>query len=414
MLPGQACSLQVPAARLSDRGSKFNSAMAYCKFQADQLFTGYRFLDGPHILVTDEKGTILDIMAGEADDNTQRFSGILMPGHVNTHCHLELSYLRNRMLPGQGLTRFISSVMQLPRPEPQERTRQMALADREMYRNGIVATGDISNGPYSMEQKANSAIRWYNFLEIINLDDAKAEEQVERYRRMADEFMQTLSHGSAAVLSPHAIYSVSPRTFALINENTGGKTITIHNQECAGEDELFIKGKGSFVDFYRGIGRPSMPFPVSGKSSIRTWLPYFNNGQTIVLVHNTYMPEEDILYANAYALQNGLQLIYCLCPNANLYIEERLPPVDLFVKHNCTVALGTDSYGSNRQLSITSEMAAIRNNFPYIGLSELLQWATLNGAKALQWGNEIGSFEKGCRPGVVLLQNDLSASQRVI
>lgn len=388
--------------------------MAYCKFQADQLFTGYRFLDGPHTLVTDEKGTILDMIAGEADDSTQRFSGILMPGHVNTHCHLELSHLRNRILPGQGLTRFISSVMQLPQPEQQERAQHMASADREMYRNGIVATGDISNGLYSMEQKANSPIRWYNFLEVINLDDAKAEEQVKRYRRMEDEFIQVLPPGSAAALSPHAIYSVSPRTFALINENTSGKTIAIHNQECADEDELFIKGKGSFIDFYRGIGRPSVPFPVPGKSSIRTWLPYFNNEQTVVMVHNTYMPEEDILFANTYASQNGLKLIYCLCPNANQYIEERLPPVDLFIKHNCTVALGTDSYGSNEQLSITSEMAAIRKSFPHIEIATLLQWATLNGAKALQWDNEIGSFEKGRRPGVVLLQNDLSTSRRVI
>lgn len=388
--------------------------MAYCKFQADQLFTGYRLLNGPHILVTDEKGTILDMVAGEADGDTQQFSGILMPGHINTHCHLELSHLRNRIPPALGLTRFIASVMQLPRPEQQERARHMALADGEMYHKGIVATGDISNDRYSMEQKAGSAIRWYNFMEIINLDDAKAEEQVERYRRMADEFLRALPPGSAAALAPHAIYSVSPRTFSLINENTCGKTITIHNQECAGEDELFINGKGSFIDFYSSIGRHSVPFPVSGKSSIRTWLPYFNNGQTVVLVHNTYMPEEDIIFANTYALQNGLQLIYCLCPNANLYIEKRLPPVDLFAKHNCTIALGTDSYGSNRQLSITSEMAAIRKSFPHIEITTLLQWATLNGAKALQWEKDLGCFEKGRRPGVVLLQNDLSTSKRVI
>jgi cytosine/adenosine deaminase-related metal-dependent hydrolase len=76
--------------------------------------------------------------------------------------------------------------------------------------------------------------------------------------------------------------------------------------------------------------------------------------------------------------------------------------------------LGTYSYGSNGQLSITSEMAAIHKNFPHIEITTLLQWATLNGAKALQWENDIGSFEKGRRPGVVLLQNDLSASRRVI
>lgn len=157
-----------------------------------------------------------------------------------------------------------------------------------------------------------------------------------------------------------------------------------------------------------------MPLPISGKSSVRTWLPYFNNRQTIILVHNTYMAEEDIVFANDYALQNGLQLVYCLCPNANLYIEEKLPPVDLFIKHNCDIVLGTDSYGSNRQLSITSEMAAIRSCFPHIPVTTLLQWATLNGAEALQWQNDLGSFDSGKRPGLVLVKNDLSGSVRIL
>ena len=218
----------------------------------------------------------------------------------------------------------------------------------------------------------------------------------------------------AAVLSPHAIYSVSPRTFYLINKNTKNKTITIHNQECADEDELFIHGSGRFLRFYESIGRNAMPLPVSGKSSVQTWLPYFNNGQTIIMVHNTYMREPDIVFANEYATANRLQLVYCLCPNANLYIEQKLPRVDLFIKHNCNIVLGTDGYGSNRQLSIAAEMATIHKYFPDISVATLLRWATLNGAKALHLDNSLGSFEKGKKPGVVWLNNDFSESKRMI
>ena len=157
-----------------------------------------------------------------------------------------------------------------------------------------------------------------------------------------------------------------------------------------------------------------MPLPVSGKSSIQTWLPYFNNGQTIILVHNTYTSEEDIVFANAHAVRNGLQLLYCLCPNANLYIERRLPSIDLFIKHNCNIVLGTDSYGSNWQLSITSEIATIHKHFPNIPVAALLKWATLNGAKALRRENDLGSFEKGKKPGVVWLSQGCSESRRII
>ena len=281
------------------------------------MFTGYQLLDQSHVLVTDENGTVADIVTAEAGNDVQRFNGILMPGHINCHCHLELSHMRNRIPSGQGLTRFISSVMKFPEAGQAAKEQSMALADIEMYENGIAATGDICNERCSIQQKVKSGIQWYNFLELTNLDDAKAEERVAFYSHMANEFKEALPSSNVA-LSPHAIYSVSPRTFSLINDNTKNHTITMHNQECADEDELFRYGRGRFLQFYESIGRKAAPLPVSGKSSIQTWLPYFNNGQTIILVHNTYMHEDDIVFANEYAAKNGLQLVYCLCPNANL------------------------------------------------------------------------------------------------
>ena len=126
------------------------------------------------------------------------------------------------------------------------------------------------------------------------------------------------------------------------------------------------------------------------------------------------MPEEDIIWANEYAAANGLKLVYCLCINANLYIENKVPPVDLLMKHNCHIVLGTDSYSSNWQLSIAKEMEAIRQHFPHIPEETILQWATSSGAKSLGWEDELGSFEKGKSPGIILLKKNFNASQRKI
>jgi cytosine/adenosine deaminase-related metal-dependent hydrolase len=129
------------------------------------------------------------------------------------------------------------------------------------------------------------------------------------------------------------------------------------------------------------------------------------------------MPEEDILFANEYAKENHLTLIYCLCPNANLYIENRLPPIELFIKHNCHLVIGTDSYSSNWQLSIAKEIQAI-TTVPRLKavapLAQVLKWATINGAKALQWDDELGSFEKGKKPAVVLIDQSNWTSTRLI
>jgi cytosine/adenosine deaminase-related metal-dependent hydrolase len=125
------------------------------------------------------------------------------------------------------------------------------------------------------------------------------------------------------------------------------------------------------------------------------------------------MPEEDVIWANEYAAQCGLSLVYCLCPSANSYIENRLPDVELFQRLNCQLVLGTDSYSSNWQLSIASEIRLLLNE-KNIPLESILQMATINGALALNWESDLGSFEKGKQPGIVLLNHDCSSSKRIL
>jgi len=75
-------------------GSKVKPAMAYKKFQSEQLFTGYELLNSDHVLITDQEGKIEDVVPAEdAGDDVQNFKGILSPGFINCHCHLELVLL---------------------------------------------------------------------------------------------------------------------------------------------------------------------------------------------------------------------------------------------------------------------------------------------------------------------------------
>ncbi|MBX3242804.1 MAG: amidohydrolase family protein [Chitinophagaceae bacterium] len=383
----------------------------YLKFQADHIFSDGTLLDKDFVLITDASGRVLDITEyARAGEDIQQFSGIITPGHINCHCHLELSYMKSAIPEKTGLTSFIGSVMKMPPASPEEKLNAMALADEEMYRCGIVAVGDISNHGLSISQKTRSAMYWFNFLEISNLDDEKAADKLELFKDLRKEFQFVLPN---TTLSPHAAYSVSAETFRLINRETEGGVITIHNQECRAEDELFLLGTGKFTDFYQSLGRTTLPVGISGKSSLQTWLPYFDREQTILLVHNTFTTEEDIVFALDYAAQRRLQLYFCLCPNANMYIEQSLPPVELLLKHDCRIVLGTDSYASNRQLSILKEATTLQRQFPGIPLPSLLQWMTANGARALGLTG-LGNFSKGTKPGVTLIDPGFSHSRRLI
>jgi cytosine/adenosine deaminase-related metal-dependent hydrolase len=95
---------------------------------------------------------------------------------------------------------------------------------------------------------------------------------------------------------------------------------------------------------------------------------------------------------------------WCLCPNANQYIEQTMPPVELLRSENANIVVGTDSYASNWSLNVLDELKTIQQNQPQIPLAEMLGWATINGARALQMDKHLGSFEKGKKPGLVLIK----------
>ena len=392
--------------------------MNYRKLKADRIFDGYTLLDAHHTLILDESGKIVDLtMDDDAGSDAEIYKGLLCPGFINAHCHLELSHLKDVIPMHTGLIPFLMQVVGKRNFPMEFILSRIAEAEQEMYAGGIVAVGDIGNTDNTLATKKKSSIRWNNFVEILGIDDLKSSEYLEQYGKVLQAFDSAapeLHHEHfKSALVPHAPYTISPDTFRKINEATAGRVISVHNQETPAEDELYRTGSGDFLQFIRLFGFESSPLPVTGLSALRSWLPFFNLQQRLLLVHNTFTPEEDMHFAIEYARQNLSGLHFCLCVNANLYIENSLPPVKKLMDAGAHIVLGTDSYSSNQQLSIAAEIKSIRQHYPMVPIETILQWATLNGASALGRSDELGSFEKGKFPGVVLLDQDLEARRLV-
>jgi len=394
--------------------------MMYRKFKADQIFTGEGMAPAGYVLITSREGVIIDLIPGEdAGENIEYAGHLLSPGFINAHCHLELSHLKNQVPPGKGLINFLLDVVGKRDFKPEVIQAAIQLADKEMYDAGIVAVGDISNTSDTVETKKHSRIAWTNFIEVLSFSDEKAAEKLKEYGEVLKKFRafeeinqvdKKIYHSN---LVPHAPYSISPLSFQMINDATAGQVISIHNQETQDEDELYKTGKGDFIRFFSFFGPAVSPFPVTGKSSLRSILPFFNKGQTILLIHNTFMPEEDRVFAEKYATETGISIAYCFCPNANLYIENTLPPVQQFLAEKRHIVLGTDSLSSNYQLSIAEEIRTLRTHFPDIPLEKMLEWATLNGAKALKRDDTLGSFRIGTKPGIISMDTALKPKRLI-
>ncbi|MGZ8540840.1 MAG: amidohydrolase family protein [Chitinophagaceae bacterium] len=388
--------------------------MAFQKFRADQLFDGYRMLNDQYVLVTSEEGVVQDIVpVADAGDDVRVFAGILSPGFINCHCHLELSHMKGVIPEQTGLIQFVSQVMKERHLPENEILEAINKAEEEMLQNGIVAVGDICNNKLSLPQKGKGRMWYHNFIEatgfVPELADLRFNRAVDIFNAYAKAYSVPVASNS---IVPHAPYSVSEQLWQKIIHFPGNQLMTIHNQETEDENNLFRYKQGEFLKFYENIKMDSLFFRPSGKSSLQTYLSRFLPNQAVILVHNIYTSEEDLAYCQQLTVNN--RLYWCLCPNANLFISNKLPDVELFIRYNSSIVLGTDSLASNHQLNIVAEMQTIKQCFPFTRTEKLLEWATINGARALQMDDILGSFEKGKKPGIVLCEAALSGSKRLL
>lgn len=403
--------------------------MQYRKIGAGKIFDGYRLRENA-VLVLKTDGTVVDLLPREeAGDGIEQFDGIVSPGFVNCHCHLELSHMRGKIPEKTGLVDFVYKVVTERSASEEEILQAIADAEAEMKNAGIVAVGDICNNGLTLPQKEKGILFYYNFIEASGWLPAIAGTRFERAKALYDAFAN--QEGSAipttkpqtpnCSIVPHAPYSVSEHLWQAIQPFFQGKTVSIHNQETRFEDEFFLQGTGDFQRMYQLMNIDNSHHRPTKRSSLQSYFQKLGEARNILLVHNTFTKEADVDFVHgAWSAANHEQgntqpqTFFCLCANANLYIEDALPPVEMLRKNNCNIVLGTDSLASNWSLSIMDEINTLRTHFPQIPLEELLQWATLNGAKALGTDDKIGSFEKGKKPGVVLLLEENLAVRQVL
>ena len=371
------------------------------KYTADWI---YPVSDAPiknGVIITDDNGKILAVENYSAHDpsSVQHHTGVIIPGFINTHCHLELSHMKGLVPTGSTLIPFITEVVTKRGAPAQKIRKAIDSAEKEMIKNGIVAVGDISNTIDTFAKKAENNLLYCTFTEIFDFLQTENAETV--FSKNAEEVFVKLilSGGSTKNFVPHAPYSVSKRLFELINGRNVSGTVSIHNQETQAEQDLFLNENGAFYNFYARFGVSLEKFKSDRKTPIHYAMANMNPALRTLFVHNTLTSDEDIRSAHKWSDN----VFWATCPNANLYIENRLPNYKFFIEENARMTIGTDSLTSNWQLSVLEEMKTIQRFQSYVDFDTLLKWATLNGAQALGFDATLGSISVGKTPGLNVL-----------
>jgi len=368
-------------------------------FSAERIYIGDGSVLEDKVIVVDAEGkidAILDSAETQSVD-VQKHQGIITPGFINTHCHLELSHMKSKVDTGTGLIPFISNVVKF-RDIPQDQIDAAIVAgDQEMYDSGIVAVGDISNKADTVAVKRKSKLRYYTFVEMFDfMQSSMTAPSIEQYEDVYKQHEENAKNRKTRV--PHSPYTVSRGLYQHIAENTkASETISIHNQETPAENEMFLSGTGDFFNFFEGFGFPLQDFNGIGKTSIHYIIENLPKEKKVLLVHNSLSTPEDIKAAQAHFDQ----VYWASCPNANMYIENILPNYKHFIQEGAKLTLGTDSLTSNWQLSILEEMKTILKYKSYLSFDTVIEWATKNGAEALGFDDELGTIAVGKKPGLV-------------
>ena len=391
------------------------------KISATYIFTGNRPPLKNGILVCQNDGTVAEItdtggMLRE-EAGLEYYSGILVPGFVNTHCHLELSHLKGKIPEKTGLGGFLGEIHKLREDAALPDQEALKRADFQMQHSGTVAVGDISNTDASLAVKLSSRLFYHTFTEAYGFHPSRADKAFGIALSNEGRFHEA---GLSASVTPHSFYSVSDPLFQKINEKalSDNSILSIHNQESRAEEMFFRSCSGPILNhLQQNLGLDVSHLKPLKDNILKRVLPLLPQKNKLLLVHNTYTSAADISVIKKYRNRENTFLV--LCPNSNLYIEGRLPPLTLFMNEKLNLCIGTDSLASNHQLSVLQEMITLQHHFPEIPLELLVSWACWNGARALGIGNRYGSFEPGKNPGinlitgVDLLQLKLTSASRV-
>ena len=350
------------------------------------------------VITTHDDGTIISVDDTLIESQSVEFhNGIIIPGFVNCHCHLEISHLKGAIAGGKGLSHFIMELRNIRDINAEDIMSRAKDADRELYNEGVVLCADICNTDVTFGLKKKSPVRYYNLLEIFGIDPGRTHKRIAEILKVEAE---ALRNGLQYSLTPHSAYSVSLPLFRYLKEKSKTNRVTsIHFLESEEEKEFLSDHAGTLRESYEKSGiMPEQPeTPASHADAI---LNEVTDSGNLILVHNTFADRETIREVN-----RRKDTFWCLCPASNMYISNKIPPVDILISEKCNIVIGTDSLASNRKLSMLSELRILQEHFPSLSLEELVRWGTINGARALGEDKNYGKIEPGKKPGLILLED---------
>ena len=318
----------------------------------------------------------------------------ILPGLVNAHTHLELSYLRDEVPPASEFVTWIRGVIAARRQRPDPTGAEILEAvDRALVEAvgfGTAIVGDISNTLVTFEPLTRSPLAGVVFYELIRFNTSDPAALVEQASREIDALVPT--DRVRASLAAHAPYSVAPLVLRAIRREIDRRPFapcSIHLSESMEEIEFIRTGRGPWRALLEEIGSWDPAWTAPGGSPVQFLDESGFLDARVLAVHGVQMTTSDL----DRLVARGSTVV--TCPRSNGHTGAGAPPIEDFYNYGVNVAVGTDSLASAPDLNVFAELATLRALAPTVSAGALLDSATRQGARALGFDADYGTIEPG-------------------
>ena len=317
----------------------------------------------------------------------------LMPGLINAHTHLELSWLRGRVPPATSFTGWVTGLLATRGAPHAEMTAEKVApirdAIQEAVSSGTIAVGDITNSLAAVEPMREAGLKGVIFHELLGFKERDGA-LIEATRPKRDA---AAAAGLRVSLAPHAPYSTSVELFkairAAVDEQRDCAIMSVHLGESPEEVELLQQGSGPWRSMLQTIGAWREDWPVPGCDPVEFLERHGVIDARTLVVHGVQLTDA------ALARLRTLGATLVTCPRSNQWVGVGYPPIERFYRSGVAIAVGTDSLASVADLNLFSELKMMRWLAPGVPARRILESATLVGARALGLDHELGSLTPG-------------------
>jgi len=342
----------------------------------------------------------------------------LMPGLVNCHSHLEITLMRGFLDDVEA--DFYSWLMKLTKTRGETLTEEdikiAALAGAlEGVRAGVTCFGDIGRfGIAGFEALKANGLRGVLFqeTEFSPINETAAED----FEKLKEKFLALKESETELVrvgLSPHAPYTVSRALFEKITDYAIAENIkiSVHAAESNDEAEFFQTGTGFFAELYR---KSNLEWRAPNTSPVQYLSEIGVLRVKPLLAHCVKVSDADI----ELIAKSGSRIAHC--PKSNAKFGHGIAPLEKFLDEKISVGFGSDSVASNNTCDILEEarLATLgsrvtENRKRFHAAKDIIEAATLGGAKAMGLEREIGTLEAGKQADLIVVALDNLAQMPV-